>query len=120
MKNSKICCNIRVHTNLPSLFQLKVTSDKLLSITIEPNVLEEERWNGIHNLVKVNLRLGQQEAHKLWNFLKEYVDVFIKHKGKLDCCMVGEHCIETHGFPPCCTTPNRLSLWEEAKVNQQI
>jgi hypothetical protein len=51
---------------------------------------------------------------------KEYVNVFTRHKGKLDCCMVGEHCIETKGFPPCCTTPNRLSFWEEAKVNQQI
>ncbi len=31
-------------------------------------------------------------------------------------CSIGEHYVDTQGFPPCCTTPNRLSFWEEAKV----
>jgi hypothetical protein len=28
--------------------------------------------------------------------------------------------MDTHGFPPCRTIPNRLSFWEEAKVKKQI
>jgi hypothetical protein len=36
------------------------------------------------------------------------------------CCTIGEHAIDTQGFPPCCTTPRRLSYWEEAEVNRHI
>jgi hypothetical protein len=32
----------------------------------------------------------------------------------------GEHSIDTQGFPPCRSTPSKLSFWEEAKVKQQI
>jgi hypothetical protein len=52
--------------------------------------------------------------------LESYVDVFAWHKGELECCLIREHDIDTQGLPPCHTTPNKLSYWEEAKVNRQI
>jgi hypothetical protein len=30
--------------------------------------------------------------------------------------MVSEHEIDTQGLPPCHTSPNRLSIWEEEEV----
>jgi hypothetical protein len=52
--------------------------------------------------------------------LEDFKDVFVWHKGELGCCIIGEHAIDTQGFPPCCTTPRKLSYWEEAEVNRQI
>jgi hypothetical protein len=46
--------------------------------------------------------------------------VFAWHKGKFGCCKIGEHVIDTHGFPQCCIAPSGLSFWEEAKVKRQI
>ncbi len=31
-----------------------------------------------------------------------------------------KHIVDTQGFPPYWTTPNRLSFWEEIKVKKQI
>jgi hypothetical protein len=31
-----------------------------------------------------------------------------------------EHIVDTQGFPPCWTTPNKMSLWEETKAKKQI
>jgi len=33
---------------------------------------------------------------------------------------VGEHVVDTQGFPPCRASPGRLSYWEEAEVKRQI
>jgi hypothetical protein len=52
--------------------------------------------------------------------MEEFKDVFIWHKGELGCCTIGEHAIDTQGFPPCRTTLGRLSYWEEVEVNKQI
>jgi hypothetical protein len=52
--------------------------------------------------------------------LEDFKDVFAWHKGELGCCTIGEHAIDTQGFPSCCTTTGRLSYWEEIKVNIQI
>jgi hypothetical protein len=49
-----------------------------------------------------------------------YQDVFAWNKKELGCCTIGEHNIDTQGFPPCNMTPGRLSFWEEAKVKRQI
>jgi hypothetical protein len=46
--------------------------------------------------------------------------VFAWNKGELGCCTVGEHSIDTQGFPPCKVAPGRLSYWEEAEVKKQI
>jgi len=45
--------------------------------------------------------------------------MFCMAQGELKSYVVGEHVIDTQGFPPCHTTPN-IFFWEEAKVNQQV
>jgi len=52
--------------------------------------------------------------------LERYQDVFAWNKGELGCCTIGEHSIDTQGFPPCKVFPSRLSYWEEAEVKKQI
>jgi hypothetical protein len=52
--------------------------------------------------------------------LEKYQDVFAWNKGELGCCTIGEHSIDTQGFPPCKASPGRLSYWEETKVKRQI
>ncbi len=46
--------------------------------------------------------------------------MFAWNKGELGCCTVGEHSIDTQGFPPCRVAPRRLSFWEETEVKRQI
>jgi len=52
--------------------------------------------------------------------LEDFKDVFAWHKGELGCYTIGEHAIDTQGFPPCHTTPRRLSYWEKVEVNKLI
>ncbi len=52
--------------------------------------------------------------------LDNYQDVFAWNKGELGYCTIGEHSIDTQGFPPCRVPPGRLSFWEEAEVKRQI
>jgi hypothetical protein len=52
--------------------------------------------------------------------LGRYQDVFTWNKGELGCCTIGEHSIDTQGFPPCTVSPGRLSYWEEAEVKRHI
>jgi hypothetical protein len=52
--------------------------------------------------------------------LERYQDVFAWNKGELGCYTIGEHSIDTQGFPPCKASPGRLSYWEEAEVKRQI
>ncbi len=60
---------------------------------------------------------GQQQ---LWATFEKYKDVFAWNKGELGCCTIGEHNIDTQGFPPCNASPGRLSYWEETEVKRQI
>jgi hypothetical protein len=46
--------------------------------------------------------------------------VFAWNKGELGCCTIGEHFVDTQGFPPCKVSPGRLSYWEKAEVKRQI
>jgi hypothetical protein len=52
--------------------------------------------------------------------LEHYQDVFAWNKRELGCCTIGEHSIDTQGYPPCRVSPGRLSYWEEAEVKRQI
>jgi len=52
--------------------------------------------------------------------LECYQDVFAWNKRELRCCTVGEHSVDTQGFPPCKVSPGRLSYWEEMEVKRQI
>jgi hypothetical protein len=89
----------------------------------DTNVEEEwrtkdgSRWEKIKKLIKVDLELDAALAKELWDLLENYADVFAWNKGELGCCVIREHIVDTHGFPPCRTSPNRLSFWDETKVN---
>ncbi len=45
--------------------------------------------------------------------------MFAWNKRELGYCTIGEHSIDTQGFPPCKVAPGRLSYWEEAEVKRQ-
>jgi hypothetical protein len=54
--------------------------------------------------------LTKKKGKQLWNLLDQFQDVFAWNKRKFGCYNVGEHIIDTQGFPPCRTTPSRLSF----------
>jgi hypothetical protein len=78
------------------------------------------RWKEICERIKIDTNLGEHGQQQLWEILERYQDVFAWNKGELGCCTIGEHSINTQGFPPCKTSPGRLSYWKEAEVKRQI
>jgi hypothetical protein len=70
--------------------------------------------------MRVDQVLNKEMGRQLWRVLEQYQDVFAWNKGELGCCTIGEHSIDTQGFPPCKVVPGRLSYWEEAEVKRQI
>jgi len=80
----------------------------------------DERRDEIWSEIKFDKTLSKNQAEELWTLLEDFKGVFAWHKRELGCCTIGEHVIDTQGFPPCHTTPGRLSYWEEAEVNKQI
>ncbi len=77
------------------------------------------RWREICQRIRINSSLDEAEQ-QLWKILERYQDVFAWNKGELGCCTVGEHFVDTQGFPSCRASPGRLSYWEEAEVKRQI
>jgi len=78
------------------------------------------RWEEICQKIRVDQHLDEEKGQQLWGLLERFLDVFAWNKGELGSCTVGEHSIDTQGFPPCKVAPGRLSYWEEAKVKKQI
>jgi hypothetical protein len=78
------------------------------------------RWKEICEQIRIDADLGEIGQQQLWGILERYQDVFAWNKGELGCCTIGEHSIDTQGFPPCKASPGRLSYWEEAEVKRQI
>jgi hypothetical protein len=72
------------------------------------------RWREICQRIKIDTGLDDEGQQQIWGILERYQDVFTWNKGELGCCTIGEHCIDTQGFPPCKASPGRLSYWEEA------
>jgi hypothetical protein len=81
---------------------------------------EDSRWRNICQKLRIDPGLDELKRPMLWKVLERYQDVFAWNKGELGCCTVGEHSIDTQGFPPCRVAPGRLSYWEEAEVKRQI
>ncbi len=78
------------------------------------------RWKEIGERIKIDADVGEHGHQQLWGILERYQDVFAWNKGELGCCTIGEHSIDTQGFPPCRASPGQLSYWEEAEVKRQI
>jgi hypothetical protein len=93
----------------------------LYPVQIFDDLIEEDnKWSQIKSRVRLDESLNEGQQKQLWDFLKEFQEVFAWHKGELGQCSVGEHTIDTQGLPPCHMTPGRLSFWEEVEVNRQI
>jgi hypothetical protein len=76
------------------------------------------RWEEISHKIRIDHNLQEETKQQLWKMLGNYQDVFAWNKGELGCCTVGEHSIDTQGFPPYRVSPGRLSFWEEAEVKR--
>jgi hypothetical protein len=76
------------------------------------------RWKEICERIRIDADLGEIGQQQLWGIVERYQDVFAWNKGELGCCTIGEHNIDTQGFPPCKASPGRLSYWEEAEVKR--
>ncbi len=87
---------------------------------IMKNPKEDTRWGEICQKIRIDQHLDKGMERQLWKVVEQYQDVFAWNKGELGCCDVGEHMIDTQGFPPCKVALGRLSYWEEAEVNRQI
>ncbi len=61
-----------------------------------------------------------KKTQQLWHLLKCFQDVFSWNKGELGCCIIGEHAVDTKGFPPYKVSRGILSFWEEVEVKRQI
>jgi len=78
------------------------------------------RWKEICQKIRVDHSLDGDKRQQLWKVLERYQDVFAWNKGELGCCTIGEHSVDTQGFPPYKVSPGRLSYWEKAEVKRQI
>jgi hypothetical protein len=78
------------------------------------------RWREICQQIRIDTGLDDGGQQQLWEILERYQDMFAWNKGESGCCTIGEHCIDTQGFPPCKASPGRLSYWEEVEVKRQI
>jgi hypothetical protein len=87
---------------------------------LDDNRKADSRWGEICQKMRVDQDLNKEKGQQLWGVLERYQDVFAWNKGELGCCTIGEHSINTQGFPPCKVAPGRLSYWEEAEVKRQI
>ncbi len=67
------------------------------------------RWKEICERIKVDADLDEHGQQQLWATLEKYKDVFAWNKGELGYYTIGEHSIDTQGFPPCNASPGRLS-----------
>ncbi len=111
---------------VPTLQQVIPTrndeSECAITAQLDSSIHEERdtRWSEICQRIKVDRNLDEGRQQQLWAVLERYQDVFAWNKGELGCCTVGEHVIDTQGFPPCRAAPGRLSYWEEAEVKRQI
>jgi hypothetical protein len=63
------------------------------------------RWKEISQKIRIDHNLEEKKKLQLWKMLGNYQDVFAWNKGELGCCTIGEHFIDTQGFPPCRVSP---------------
>jgi hypothetical protein len=89
-------------------------------VALSDNWKLNTKWEEICQKIRVDHDLDEEKRQQLWKVLGHYQDVFAWNKGELGCCTIGEHSIDTQGFPPCKLSPGRLSYWEEAEVKRQI
>jgi len=90
------------------------------SLVLQDIIVIGTRWEEICQNIQVDLELEMEKTQQLWHLLKCFQYVFSWNKGELRCCTIGEHAIDTQGFPPYKVSLSILSFWEDAKVKRQI
>jgi len=114
------------HVEVTVLLQVQQLNDAALCNNFRGQIVSTDdprvssRWEDICQKLCVDQNLDERKGQLLWRMLERYQDVFAWNKGELGCCTVGEHSIDTQGFPPCRLAPGRLSYWEEAEIKRQI
>jgi hypothetical protein len=113
-------------SSIPTLLQAVQVKDDDFSCTTtgsSSSSCQDEvgnRWREVSQRIKIDSGLDEEGQRQLWDVLERYQDVFAWNKGELGCCTVGEHVVDTQGFPPCRASLGRLSYWEEAEMKRQI
>jgi hypothetical protein len=82
-----------------------VDSSSNIKERIADNRKEDSRWGEICRKIRIYRNLDEEMGQQLWRVLEQYQDVFAWNKGELGCCTIGEHTINTQGFPPCKVAP---------------
>jgi hypothetical protein len=103
------------HTpSIPALLQVLQTKDGNLDCSPTEQLVSSNhdemdiRWREICQRIRIDISLDE-EKQQLWKVVERYQDVFAWNKGELGCCIIGEHFVDTQGFPPCKVSPGRLS-----------
>ncbi len=113
-------------SSIPALLQTVQTKDgnsdgsHTEQLTSSNHDEMDTRWREICQRIKIDTSLEEERQQQLWRVLERYQDVFAWNKGELGCCTIGEHFVDTQGFPPCKASPSQLSYWEEAEMKRQI
>lgn len=76
---------------MPSLFQLNT------NVGEHWKAEDESRWEEIKKLIRIDLELDVELAKGLWALLEDYANIFVRNKGELGCCIIGEHMIDIQG-----------------------
>ncbi len=117
-RESAVCAELPVVLQAHRPTKNENPSERLASSSECSNA--DTRWEEISQKIRVDHDLGEERKQQLWKMLGSYQDVFAWNKRELGCCTIGEHSIDTQGFPPCNMSLGRLSFWEETKVKRQI
>jgi hypothetical protein len=59
------------------------------------------RWREFYQQIRIDTSLDEEKQQWLWKVLEWYQDVFVWNKGEFGCYTIGEHFVDTQGFPPC-------------------
>jgi len=114
------------HEEAPVLLQLQQMNSGLFPnsfrehLPLSDDCKADARWEEIFQKIRIDQSLDKEKGQHLRKTLERYQDVFVWNKRELSCCTIGEHSIDTQGYPPCRVSPGRLSYWEEAEVKRQI
>lgn len=87
---------LQVHETKKDLVKDTLIKSSMLQDTI----VIKTKWEEICQNIQVDLDLEMEKTQRLWHFLERFQDVFSWNKGELGCCTIGEHAIDTQGFPP--------------------
>jgi len=114
------------HEEAPVLLQLQQMNSGLFPnsfrehLPLSDDCKADARWEEIFQKIRIDQNLDKEKGQHLRKTLERYQDVFVWNKRELSYCTIGEHSIDTQGYPPCRVSPGRLSYWEEAEVKRQI